>query len=147
MTPQTKELSLRGNSNVRVLIDGKPTNIDATQLLQQIPSASIKQVELITNPSAKYNPEGNSGIINIILHKIPKEALMVLLLQVLLLVLLQNQSIVELELQSRESKFLYQLRLQPWKNRNFGFVDSERVGFENSQDFKFSNVNTSHLLK
>ena len=39
------------------------------QLLQQIPSASIKQIELITNPSAKYNPDGNSGIINIILHK------------------------------------------------------------------------------
>ena len=67
--PQTKELSLRGNTNVKVLVDGKPTNIDATQLLQQIPSASIKQIELITNPSAKYNPEGMSGIINIILHK------------------------------------------------------------------------------
>jgi len=61
--PQTKELSLRGNSNVRVLIDGKPSNIDAAQLLQQIPSSSIKQIELITNPSAKYNPEGMSGII------------------------------------------------------------------------------------
>ena len=67
--PQTKELSLRGNSNVRVLIDGKPSNVDPAQLLQQIPSSSIKQIELITNPSAKYNPEGMSGIINIILHK------------------------------------------------------------------------------
>jgi len=67
--PQTKELSLRGNTNVRVLIDGKPSNIEASQLLQQIPSSSIKQIELITSPSAKYNPEGMSGIINIILHK------------------------------------------------------------------------------
>ncbi|MEB3379096.1 carboxypeptidase-like regulatory domain-containing protein [Flavobacterium psychrophilum] len=40
--PQTKELSLRGNTNVKVLVDGKPTNISATQLLQQIPSSSIK---------------------------------------------------------------------------------------------------------
>jgi outer membrane receptor protein involved in Fe transport len=67
--PQTNAISLRGNENVRVLIDGKPSNIDVAQLLKQIPSSSIKQVELITNPSAKYNPEGMSGIINIILHK------------------------------------------------------------------------------
>src|SRR5690606_10009615 len=62
-------IALRGNPNVKILIDGKPTNIDAAQLLKQIPSSSIKQIELITNPSAKYNPEGMSGIINIILHK------------------------------------------------------------------------------
>ncbi len=66
---QDGKLSLRGNENVRVLVDGRPTNIDAAQLLKQIPSASIKKIELITNPSAKYNPEGMSGIINIVLHK------------------------------------------------------------------------------
>lgn len=66
---QTGDISLRGNENVRVLVDGKPSNISAAQLLKQIPSTSIKTIELITNPSAKYNPEGMSGIINIILHK------------------------------------------------------------------------------
>jgi outer membrane receptor protein involved in Fe transport len=66
---QTGNISLRGNDNVRVLIDGKPSNISTAQLLKQIPSSSIKSVELITNPSAKYNPEGMSGIINIVLHK------------------------------------------------------------------------------
>lgn len=66
---QDGKLSLRGNSNVRVLIDGRPSNIDPAQLLKQIPSSSIKKIELITNPSAKYNPEGMSGIINIILNK------------------------------------------------------------------------------
>lgn len=66
---QTGNISLRGNENVRVLIDGKPSNISAAQLLRQIPSSSIKQIELITNPSAKYSPEGMSGMINIILHK------------------------------------------------------------------------------
>lgn len=66
---QDGKISLRGNSNVRVLIDGRPTNMDAAQLLKQIPSTSIKKIELITNPSAKYNPEGMSGIINIVLHK------------------------------------------------------------------------------
>ena len=66
---QDGNLSMRGNSNVRVLVDGKPTNIPVAQLLKQIPSTSIKSIELITNPSAKYNPEGMSGIINIILRK------------------------------------------------------------------------------
>jgi outer membrane receptor protein involved in Fe transport len=66
---QTGEVSLRGNENVRILVDGKPTNISPSQLLQQIPSTSIKSIELITNPSAKYNPEGMSGIINIVLNK------------------------------------------------------------------------------
>lgn len=66
---QDGNISLRGNSNVRILVDGRPTNLDPAQLLKQIPSTSIKKIELITNPSAKYNPEGMSGIINIILHK------------------------------------------------------------------------------
>tara|TARA_R110000868_G_scaffold182419_4_gene423447 strand:+ start:1739 stop:4216 length:2478 start_codon:yes stop_codon:yes gene_type:complete len=66
---QTGDISLRGNQNVRVMVDGKFTNIPTAQLLRQIPSTSIKQIELITNPSAKYNPEGMSGIINIVLHK------------------------------------------------------------------------------
>ncbi|WP_299125969.1 TonB-dependent receptor [uncultured Winogradskyella sp.] len=66
---QTGSISLRGNQNVRVMVDGKLSNIPAEQLLKQIPSTSIKSIELITNPSAKYNPEGMSGIINIVLHK------------------------------------------------------------------------------
>ena len=66
---QDGNIALRGNTNVRILIDGKPTNMNAAQLLKQIPSSSIKKIELITNPSAKYNPEGMSGIINIVLHK------------------------------------------------------------------------------
>jgi len=66
---QDGKISLRGNQNVRILVDGRPTNIDPAQLLKQIPSTSIKKIELITNPSAKYNPEGMSGIINIVLNK------------------------------------------------------------------------------
>nr|WP_255444040.1 TonB-dependent receptor [Robiginitalea sp. SC105] len=66
---QTGELSMRGNTNVRVMVDGKLSNVPVAQLLRQLPSSSIKSIELITNPSAKYNPEGMSGIINIILHK------------------------------------------------------------------------------
>ena len=67
--PQTGDISMRGNQNVRVMVDGKISNIPTAQLLKQIPSSSIKSIELITNPSAKYDPDGMSGIINIILHK------------------------------------------------------------------------------
>ena len=66
---QSGTVCLRGNENVRVLIDGKPSNLSTAQILKQLPSSSVKSVELITNPSAKYNPEGMSGIINIILKK------------------------------------------------------------------------------
>ncbi|MFT7158037.1 MAG: iron complex outermembrane receptor protein, partial [Parvicella sp.] len=66
---QTGDISMRGNQNVRVMVDGKISNVPVAQLLKQIPSTAIKQIELITNPSAKYNPEGMSGIINIILVK------------------------------------------------------------------------------
>ena len=66
---QTGDISMRGNTNVRVMVDGKLSNIPTAQLLKQIPSTAIKSIELITNPSAKYNPEGMSGLINIILHK------------------------------------------------------------------------------
>ncbi|MFK7748255.1 MAG: TonB-dependent receptor [Kordia sp.] len=66
---QTGAISLRGNQNVRVMVDGKLSNIPTAQLLKQLPSNSIKKIELITNPSAKYNPEGMSGIINIVLRK------------------------------------------------------------------------------
>ena len=61
-------VSLRGNSNITILIDGRPSSITGTKL-EQIPASSIESIELITNPSAKYNPEGMSGIINIKLKK------------------------------------------------------------------------------
>lgn len=66
---QDGNIALRGSENVKVLVDGKPSNMDAATLLRTIPSTSIKKIELITNPSAKYDPEGMSGIINIVLHK------------------------------------------------------------------------------
>ena len=69
LDPQSGDITLRGNANVRVMVDGKLSNVPVAQLLRQIPSTSIKSIELITNPSAKYNPEGMSGIINIVLHK------------------------------------------------------------------------------
>jgi len=62
-------VSLRGSSNFTVLIDGRPSVVDAQDLLQQTPASAIEKIEIITNPSAKYSAEGNAGIINLILKK------------------------------------------------------------------------------
>lgn len=145
---QTGAIALRGNNNVRVLVDGKPTNIDPSQLLQQIPSASIKQIELITNPSAKYNPEGMSGIINIVLHKNSNMGF--------------NGNINTGVTFAKTPKFNGALGLNykvgkvnvygnygynTGKRDNFGYKNSFQQNLENRSNFNFGSDNTSHLIK
>lgn len=142
---QSGAISLRGNDNVRVLVDGKPTNISAAQLLKQIPSTSIKSIELITNPSAKYNPEGMSGIINIILNKNANMGF--------------NGSVdtgitaghyvrynasTNMNYKTGKVNFFGNYGYNGGENFNMGFVD--RPG-SNKQDFQFINDNQSHLVK
>lgn len=71
-------ISLRGKSGVVVLIDDRPTymsNTDLANYLKSIPASSLEQLEIMTNPSAKYDAEGNSGIINIKTKKTKKPGL------------------------------------------------------------------------
>lgn len=65
-------ISLRGSQNVTILIDGKPsalTGASRQAIMEQIPASSIERIEIITNPSAKYDPDGMTGIINVVLKK------------------------------------------------------------------------------
>ncbi len=62
-------VELRGSGSFRVLINGKPSVLEGSDALQQMAASRIKSIEIITNPSAKYDPEGTAGIINVITKK------------------------------------------------------------------------------
>jgi outer membrane receptor protein involved in Fe transport len=62
-------VSLRGSQNFTVLVDGKPTALSGNDALKSIPASTVENVEIITNPSVKYDPDGTAGIINIIMKK------------------------------------------------------------------------------
>jgi outer membrane receptor protein involved in Fe transport len=66
-------VALRGDTNVTILVDGKPSGLfrgqSAAQALQSLPADSVERVEVITNPSAEFSPDGSAGIINLVMKK------------------------------------------------------------------------------
>jgi len=69
-------VNLRGSSDVMILINGRPSPLmgrSRAEVLQQLPANSIERIEVITNPSARFKPDGTSGIINIVLKKNTKQ--------------------------------------------------------------------------
>ncbi|MEE1945294.1 outer membrane beta-barrel protein [Pedobacter sp. KR3-3] len=70
------QVTLNGRSGINVMIDGKPTYLSASDLatlLNGMPSANVQKIEIMTNPSAKYDASGNAGIINIVKKKNQRE--------------------------------------------------------------------------
>lgn len=67
-------VTLRGSSNFTVLIDGRPSVVKGSDALRQLPAAGIDKIEIITNPSAKYDPDGDSGIINVVMKRNQKDS-------------------------------------------------------------------------
>ena len=68
-TDMDGNVSLRGTESFLVLVDGRPSPIQGSEALQQIPANTIESIEIITNPSAKYEADGVGGIINVVLKK------------------------------------------------------------------------------
>ena len=143
---QSGDISLRGNGNVRVLVDGKPTNISSAQLLKQIPSTSIKSIELITNPSAKYNPEGMSGIINIILNKNANMGFNGSLdTGITVGHYARYNASTNINYKTGKVNFFANYGYNGGDNFNKGFVN--RTDSSILQNFQFINKNQSHLIK
>lgn len=143
---QDGNISLRGNQNVRILIDGRPTNLDPATLLKQIPSTSIKKIELITNPSAKYNPEGMSGIINIVLHKNANDGFNASINSgVTFAVTPKMNNSIDMNYREGKVNFFGTYGNNFGNNHNHGRVI--RYSDDSVQEFESVNKNKSHLAK
>ncbi|MBL4559582.1 MAG: TonB-dependent receptor [Labilibaculum sp.] len=128
-------ISLRGNSNFTVLVDGKPSILDAADILQQMPASVIENIEIITNPSAKYDPEGTAGIINIITKKNTEKGL---------------NGVINLSMGSQDNRsgdILINYRKKNW-NWNFGLDYSNRQheGSSNTENRTIFNGLTSSVI-
>lgn len=120
---QNDRISLRGKQGVIIMIDGRPTGMSGTDLatmLKGIPSSNIQKIEIITNPSAKYDAAGNAGIINIIMKKNKREGF--------------NGNVSVGFGQGRYSKYNGSLSLN-YKTKNYNFFlnysYANRLGFNN----------------
>ncbi|MEM6516895.1 MAG: TonB-dependent receptor [Bacteroidota bacterium] len=125
-------ISLRGNENVRILINGRPSALAGfgdSNVLSQLPAEAIERVEVITSPSARYDAEGTAGILNIILRK--KE--------ILGFNGSINASVGEPELAGLATTLNYRTeKFNVFSNLGFRYFDAPR--FSNSDAFYFDRI-------
>ncbi|MDX5436059.1 MAG: TonB-dependent receptor, partial [Pontibacter sp.] len=134
-------VSMRGSSNVTILIDGKRSAL-SNLTLDQIPANLIESIELITNPSSKYNPEGTSGIINLVLKKEKKPGLN------------GSASVTAATYDNYNASIFLNYRYNKWSlNTGYDFRQRNRPGIRNSTttNFYFNDVgqldSTSYRLQ
>ena len=136
---QNDRVSLRGKQGVIIMIDGRPTGMsgqDLANMLKSMSSSSIQKIEIITNPSAKYDASGSAGIINIIMKKNKREGF--------------NGSVSAGFGQGRYSKYNGNLSLN-YKNKKYNlflnYSYSHRLGFNNlTIDRKFYGGDTINTI-
>lgn len=139
MVDQNDRISLRGKQGVIVLIDGRQTGMtgqDLASMLKGTPSSNIQKIEIITNPSAKYDAAGNAGIINIIMKKNKRDGF--------------NGSTSIGYGQGRYAKYNGSVNLN-YKNKNYNlflnYAYSNRLGFNNlTIDRKFYSDNSLNTI-
>ena len=120
-------VSMRGTTNVTILIDGRPSGLTGTKL-EQIPASAIESIEIITNPSAKFNPEGMGGILNIKLKKKKEKGLNGL---VSANIGTGNKYNGSLNLNYSKNKFNFFGSYDYRKNERKGYGDMNRVTYYN----------------
>lgn len=125
-------VSLRGSTSFTVLIDGRPTILDASDALKQIPASSIENIEIITNPSVKYAPDGTAGIINIIMKKNRMQGIQG---QVSANVGLDNKYGTDLLLNMRRNKFNFTVGANIDKKEFPGTDYSNRTSQSNNKQY------------
>lgn len=132
-------ISLRGSGNVRILINGKQsslTGISSSDALQMIPANMIDRVEVITNPSARYDAEGMTGIINIVLKETKKNGTSAV---VNLTTGFPEQYTASISLEHKVGKWTF--------TGNYGFRNVLSIGDSKEDRSIFSNGATTRLLQ
>ena len=120
---QDGNISMRGSQQINVMIDGKPTTM-SMDALQQLPATSVESVELITNPSAKYDASGTAGILNIISKKSRNDGYNG---TVTLGVSTRNKYNGNINLNTKKRRLSTNLNLGYRYNENNNYNDGERI--------------------
>ena len=137
-------ITVRGSSNFTVYIDGKPSVLEGNDALQQIPSSAIQRIEIITNPSAKYDPDGVGGILNVIMKKNKKPGLNGV---VNLSVSTRNKYRGDVQLSYRTGKINWYAGVDGNRREFNIFVNSEDRTWFDDTTYRFTDIEGSRTRK